>query len=144
MSVLLSVTRKKSPNVYKSCLKMISLEKWKILTHLQKLPINLRDLGKLMFPKALKSCPKSNKLPDLVTLIIIQWRKNNLIFQQGWFQISKHVLLKALTRAKTKPLFVCFSRSVPKWKSFDTDLNMDRLIEGLKRADHWAIPFGWR
>ena len=43
-----SVTSKKSPNVYKSCPKMISLEKLKILTPLQKLPKNLGDLGKLI------------------------------------------------------------------------------------------------
>ena len=29
----------------------------------------LRDLGKLIVAKALKSCPKSNKLPNLVTLL---------------------------------------------------------------------------
>ena len=33
-----SVTSKKLPNVYKNCPKMISLEKLKILTPLQKLP----------------------------------------------------------------------------------------------------------
>ena len=33
-----SVTSKKSPNVYKSCPKMISLEVWNFLTTLQKLP----------------------------------------------------------------------------------------------------------
>ena len=33
-----SVTRKKSPNVYKSCPKMISLEIWSIFTPLEKLP----------------------------------------------------------------------------------------------------------
>ena len=33
-----SVTSKKLPNVYKSSPKMISQEKWKILTTLQKLP----------------------------------------------------------------------------------------------------------
>ena len=38
-----SVTSKKSPNVYKSCPKIISLEKWKILTPLQKLPKNVGD-----------------------------------------------------------------------------------------------------
>ena len=53
-----SVTRKKSPNVYKSCLKMISQVKLNILTPLQKLPKNVRDLGKLVVAKALKSCPK--------------------------------------------------------------------------------------
>ena len=46
VSVLSSVTRKKSPNVYKSCPKMISLEKLLILTPLQKLPKNVEDLGK--------------------------------------------------------------------------------------------------
>ena len=53
-----SVTPKKSHNVYKSCLQMISLEKWKIMTPLQKLPKNLWDLGKLIVAKALKNLPK--------------------------------------------------------------------------------------
>ena len=48
---------------------MISLEKLKILTPLRKLPKNVRDLGKLIVAKALKSCPKSNKSPNLVTLV---------------------------------------------------------------------------
>ena len=43
-----SVTRKKSPKVYNSYPKMISLEKLKILTPLQKLPKNVGDLGKLI------------------------------------------------------------------------------------------------
>ena len=40
--------KKKSPNVYKSCLKMISLEIWYILTPLQKFPKNVGDLSKLI------------------------------------------------------------------------------------------------
>ena len=48
---------------------MISLEKLKILTPLKKLPKNVGDLGKLIVTKALKCCPKSNKSPNLVTLI---------------------------------------------------------------------------
>ena len=60
---------KKSPNVYKVCQKMISLEIWYILTPLQKLPKNVGDLGKLIVAKGFKSCPKPNKLPDLVTLV---------------------------------------------------------------------------
>ena len=40
-------------------------EKLKILTPIQKLPKNVGDLGKLI---VLKSCPKSNKSPNLVTL----------------------------------------------------------------------------
>ena len=54
---------------------MISLEKWMILTPLQKLPENVGDFGNLIvakgfkkLPKALKSCPKCNKSPNLVTL----------------------------------------------------------------------------
>ena len=45
------VTSKKLPNVYKSCPKMISLVKLKILTPLQKLPKNVRDLSKLIVAK---------------------------------------------------------------------------------------------
>ena len=65
---LSSVTSKKLPNVYKSCPKMISLEKLKILTPLQKLPKNVGDLGKLIVAKGFEKVPKSNKSPNLVTL----------------------------------------------------------------------------
>ena len=65
-----SVTSKKLPNVYKNCPKIISSEQLKILTPLQKLPKNMGDLGKLIVAThGLKSCPKSNKSPNLVTLI---------------------------------------------------------------------------
>ena len=53
-----SVTRKKSPNVYKSCPKMISLEKLEILTTLQKLPKNVRDFGKLIVATRFEKLPK--------------------------------------------------------------------------------------
>ena len=66
-SVSTSVTNKKSPNVYKKCPKMNSPEKWKFLKHLQKLYKNVGDLGKIIV--ALKSCPKCNKSPNLVTLV---------------------------------------------------------------------------
>ena len=52
------MTRKKSPNVYKSYPKMVSLEKLKILTPLQKLPENVGDLGKLIAAKCFKKLPK--------------------------------------------------------------------------------------
>ena len=48
-----TVTRKKLPKVYKSCPKMISIEKLKILTPLQKLPKNVGDLGKLIVAKSI-------------------------------------------------------------------------------------------
>ena len=37
---------------------MISLEKWKYLTSLQKLPKNVRDLDKLIVAKGFKKLPK--------------------------------------------------------------------------------------
>ena len=48
---------------------MISLEKWHILTPLQKLPKNVGDLGKLIVAKGFKNCPNSNKSSNLVTLM---------------------------------------------------------------------------
>ena len=53
-----SVTSKKLPNVYKSCPKMIALEKLKILTYLQKLLKNVGDLGKLIVAKGFEKLPK--------------------------------------------------------------------------------------
>ena len=41
------------------------------MTPIQKLPRNVRDLGKLIVAKGFKSCPKANKLPNLVTLVKI-------------------------------------------------------------------------
>ena len=42
----------------KSCPKMISVEKLKILTPLQKLPKNVGDLGKIIAAKGFKNLPK--------------------------------------------------------------------------------------
>ena len=50
--------QKKSPNVYKSCPKMISLEQLKFLTPLQKLPKNVGDLDKLIVAKGFEKLPK--------------------------------------------------------------------------------------
>ena len=55
---------------------MISLEILKILTPLQKSPKNVRDLGKLIVAKGLKTCPKSNKSPNLVTMVIGQVKRH--------------------------------------------------------------------
>ena len=46
------------PNVYKSCPKIISLEKLKILTPLQKLLNNMGDLGKLIVAIGFEKLPK--------------------------------------------------------------------------------------
>ena len=53
-----SVTRGKSPNVHKSCPKMISLEKLKILAPIQKLPKTVGDLEILIVAKGFKKLPK--------------------------------------------------------------------------------------
>ena len=47
---------------------MIAQEKWKISTPLLNLPNNAGNLGKIYVPQTLKSSPKCNKLPHLVTL----------------------------------------------------------------------------
>ena len=43
---------------------MISLEKWMILAPLQKLPKNVKDLGKLIVPKGIKKLPKVQKIAN--------------------------------------------------------------------------------
>ena len=53
-----SVTTKKLSNVYKSCPIMISLEKLKILTPLQKLSNKVGDLGKLIIANGFEKLPK--------------------------------------------------------------------------------------
>ena len=50
--------QKKLRNIHKSCPKMISLEKWMILTALQTLPKNVGDFGKLIVVKGFKNLPK--------------------------------------------------------------------------------------
>ena len=52
------MTSKKSPNVYKSCPKMISIEKLKIMTPLQKLLKNVGYLGKLIVATGFEKLPK--------------------------------------------------------------------------------------
>ena len=58
LSVGTSVTRKNRQMSIKSCTKMTALEKWKILTPLQKLPKNVGDLGKLIVAKCFEKLPK--------------------------------------------------------------------------------------
>ena len=55
---LSSVTSYKSPNVLKSCPKMIPLEKLKILTPFQKLPKNVGNLGKITAATGFEKLPK--------------------------------------------------------------------------------------
>ena len=57
-----SVTSKKSPNVYKSCPKIIALEKLKTWTPLQKLPKHVGDLGELIVATGFEKLPKVQKI----------------------------------------------------------------------------------
>ena len=59
---MISVTSKKLPNVYKSCPKIFSLEKLKILTPVQKLPNNVGKLGKIIFATGFEWLPKKQKI----------------------------------------------------------------------------------
>ena len=52
-----SDTKTELINIYKTCSKIISLEKLKILTPLQKLPKNVGDLGKLIVVKGFENLP---------------------------------------------------------------------------------------
>ena len=47
-----------SPNVYKLCPKIISLEKWQILTTLQKFPKIVGNLGKIIVATGFEKLPK--------------------------------------------------------------------------------------
>ena len=68
-----SVTSKKSPNVYESCPKRISLLKWKILTPLQKLPTMCWWFGQNNYcPGLWKVAQSIKKSPNLVTLLVPQ------------------------------------------------------------------------
>ena len=56
---------------------MISLEKLKNLTPLQKLPKNVGYFGKLVGAKGFEKLPKSNKSPNLVTLVVFEDHKSS-------------------------------------------------------------------
>ena len=54
--------QKKSPNLHKSCPKMIALQKLQILTPLQKLPKNVENWSKFIVAKGFKKLPKVQKI----------------------------------------------------------------------------------
>ena len=63
---------------------MISLEKLKILTFLQKLPKNVGDLGKLIVAKCFKKLPSSINRPIWSHCSLIQ----TIIFLAPFFSLS--------------------------------------------------------
>ena len=57
---------------------MISLEKWKILTHLQNLPRHVGDLGKLIVANGFKKLPKVQKIAKSGHTATKVWPTNRL------------------------------------------------------------------
>ena len=56
------------------------------------------DLGKKILPQALKSCPKCNKLPHLVTLKAI-----NIRATAAWFESVRTGISSFIMRDQTQP-----------------------------------------
>ena len=50
-----------------------------ILIPLQKFPKNVEDLGKLIVAEGFKNRPKSDKSPNLVTLVISHLKYENML-----------------------------------------------------------------
>ena len=71
-------------NVYKSCPKTISQEKWMILTPLQKLPNNVGDLGKMIVATGFEWLPKvqniaqSGHTDHLLRIILHKWMSDRM------------------------------------------------------------------
>ena len=82
------MTRKKCQMSIKVAQKVISLEKLKIYTPLQKLPKNVGDLDKIIVAKGNEKLPKSNKLPNLVTLLQTHFQSLNFCFLNSVLLIS--------------------------------------------------------
>ena len=80
---------------------MISQEKWEILSHLQNLPKNVGDLGKLIVAKGFKKLPKVQK-----------------IAKSGHTGCHNHCFLKM---GRPRPLFHLFSSFQTNIKIFATN-----------------------
>ena len=104
---------KKSPNDYKSCPKWFH-EKNDSFCQLYKNCLRMWETwANQMSPKALKSCPKSNKSPNLVTLIWALWwhlwQTNQLeyLFLLGCSSVYDSVLCWPPTEANTTLSIPC-------------------------------------
>ena len=85
----------KSPNVYHSCPNMISLEKWDILTPLQKLPNNERDLGNVIVAIGFKNL--SFKSPYQATLPRMQVGiEQEYPMHERWSILERHIPTKGV------------------------------------------------
>ena len=70
---------------------MVWLEKWYILTPLQKLPKNVRDLGKLIGAKDFKKLPKVQKIArsgHTGNYLLVVWIHNS-VPTKHWINFAK-------------------------------------------------------
>ena len=143
----------KNPNVYKSCPKMISLEKWYNLTPLQKLPKIVGDLGQLIVAIGFKNCPKSKKLPNLVTLVNVLFGSfgSCLLYVDHFKFFHKNLYANShffLNMGQYRPLFRLFlsfshHKSITNWKSVDGVLGIrtrGRRMEGADKTTELRQP----
>ena len=142
MSSWTRVTSKKSPNVYESCPKMISLAKWKISTSLQKLPRNVGDLGNIIVATGFEKLPKVQSIaqsghnvfgqlgwaciltPPIKPIWYIVPRKNytNLSLYYGMRKTSREVLSRLRYLNLIFPITYIFGFNNDLMKSFESKL----------------------
>ena len=110
---------------------MISLEKWMILTPLQKLTKNVGDLGKIIVAKSLNGCPKWKKSPDLAKLVM-----NDLF---------SHLLLpsndKKLNLDNAKILLDLSERDFSLWTEYSKARNFGKLKDWSKTGKKCLVTF---
>ena len=115
-SCVCSVTSKKLPNVYKSCLKRIYLVKWKIVTPLQKLPKMCWWFGQNNYCPGLWKVAQSIKNRPILSHCVCKIKAQNggdwdgpyFSFENPFFVESRLLVLVCCT----KIFFVRGSRSL--------------------------------
>ena len=88
--------QKKSPNVRKSCPKMISLEKWYILTSIQKLPKNVGDFVKLIVAKDFKKVPRAQKNCPIWSHWMCWWKRHHRCWVRAY--VSSSLMIPCFTK----------------------------------------------
>ena len=105
-------------NVYKSCPKMVSLEKWIILTPLQKLPKNGENWGKLIVAKGFKKLPKVQNITqsghtDVEWLLYSERKYSAWMLQVAWPVLTNKSALFHSTIPKHSTLYFLPMKSTP-------------------------------
>ena len=116
MAVTTSVTRKISPNVCKSWPKWFH-EKNDRFWRLYKKCLRIWEIwANWLLPKALKSCPKSNKSPNMVTLVTTltlehfsrrKWTTRTAVVLRDWCIQQMALSVSYIVHEKNITLAVC-------------------------------------